>query len=86
MADQITVTDKLPVGDFTRLVVDGLMDAFATIETKYPQWQVGNTELTLRGVLKPGTLGGKAVVFLDVDEPVGEPVTEIVVPLVRRPQ
>jgi hypothetical protein len=84
-ADELRGIDKMPLQQFVTLVAAALIGAHQEIEAAYPEWEVGSCEVTLRGVVKPGTQNGKPVILLDVDEPAGAPITEIPLPLRRKP-
>lgn len=83
-ADEIKGVDKMPLGQFLELLAGEILTAHTKIEAAHPEWEIGACEITVRGVVKPGTVNGKPAVLFDVDEPAGAPITEIPLPLRRK--
>jgi hypothetical protein len=80
-------SDKLPLGEFVRLVAEEYVSGAEAFEAKHPGNVIGNGTVMARAVTKPMTnkKTGETRVFYDNDESGRIDRTDIPIPIIRKP-
>lgn len=82
------VGDKAPLDAYLAAIANDLTSAVDQVETAHPNWRVGSLDVTVRAALRPELAKDGITlvrVWADVDISRSEQVSEINLPLSRKP-